>query len=86
MPKGKNEKCGGRWNMSGRCATGLNCKKTGKKSWYMPLRLMPLEGLCVNKDEAPVNVQGIKINKPVQKCPKFFRGWNTPWIVEYPLE
>ena len=48
-------------------------------------------GRCVNKDEAPVNVQGIfhieenysKSNEPIQKCPGTFRGWNTPWNTEY---
>ena len=51
-------------------------------------------GQCVNKDEAPVNVEGIfhieenfnELNKPVQKCPETFRGWNTAWNTEYPLE
>ena len=98
MPKGKNEKCGGLWNTYGTCATGLNCLKTCKGGpwqncnddyWYRDV-----VGQCVNKDEAPVNVQGlfhieenfIRTNKPVQKCPETFRGWNTAWNMEYPLE
>ena len=98
MPKGKNETCGGLWYMSGTCATGLNCLKTCKGGpwqncnddyWYRDV-----VGQCVNKDEAPVNVEGIfhieenfrESNKPVQKCPETFRGWNTAWNMEYPLE
>ena len=53
-----------------------------------------MDGRCVNKDEAPVNVPGFfhidenfnESNKPVQKCPETFRGWNTAWNTEYPLE
>ena len=30
LAKGKNEKCGGLWNTSGSCASGLNCLKTLK--------------------------------------------------------
>ena len=99
MPKGKNEKCGGRWNMSGRCITGLNCMKTCNKDWCKRDHdrwYRNLEGRCVNSSKAPVNVQGIfyieenfiKSNKPVQKCPeiKMFRSWNTPWYTEYTLE
>ena len=94
MPKGKNETCGGLWYMSGTCATGLNCLKTCKggcndKYWHYRM-----DGQCVNKDEAPVNVPGFfhidenfnESNEPVQKCPETFRGWNTAWNTEYPLE
>ena len=103
LAKGKNETCGGLWGMSGNCATGLNCLKTCKRGsnmlngyckhddddWYRDV-----VGRCVNKDEAPVNVEGIfhieenyiESNKPVQKCPETFRGWNTAWNTEYPLE
>ena len=85
--------------MSGTCATGLNCLKTCKrypckdKYWYSNGG-SSMEGRCVNKDDAPVNVPGLfhieenfrKSNKPVQKCPETFRGWNTAWNTEYPLE
>ena len=53
-----------------------------------------MEGHCVNKDEAPVSVPGLfhveenfsESNKPVQKCPETFGGWNTAWNMEFPLE
>ena len=95
--KGKNETCGGLWGMAGRCATGLNCLKNCKRGctgpyddyWYRDW-----VGRCVNKDEAPVNVPGffhieenfIEWNKPVQKCPETFKGWNTAWNTEYPQD
>ena len=95
LAKGKNEKCGGLWNEVGNCASGLNCLKTCKRypckddRWHYNV-----VGRCVNKDEAPVNVPGFfhleenftKRNKPVQKCPETFKGWNTAWNTEYPLE
>ena len=95
MPKGKHETCGGLWNTSGTCATGLNCLKFCKrypckdKYWYSNM-----EGHCVNKDEAPVSVAGLfhveenfsESTKPVQKCPETFKGWNTAWNTEYPQD
>ena len=94
MPKGKNEICGGLWNTSGTCATGLNCLKTCKSGCNDKYWIYRMDGRCVNKDEAPVNVPGFfhidenfsESNKPVQKCPETFRGWNTAWSMEYPLE
>ena len=81
LAKGKNEKCGGQWNRSGKCASGLHCLKTLKPgpNWY---KGHSVEGRCVKyKGEAPVYVPGIfyiqetrsKNNKPVQKCSGTFR-------------
>ena len=80
--------------MAGNCATGLNCLKTCESGCNYDDWHRSVVGRCVNKDEAPVNMEEIyhidknyiKSNKPVHKCPDTFTGWNTPWNTEYSQE
>jgi hypothetical protein len=92
VAKGKNEVCGGPWGTSGSCATGLNCLKICKYDCNWEDWAFQEEGRCVNAAEVLLNPPSEKFtieknfkdsNKPIQKCPGGFTGWNTPWNTDY---
>ena len=92
MAKGKNEACGGPWGISGSCASGLNCLKICKYGCNYDGWEFNVDGRCVNPVEVLLNPPSVKFtieknfnesNKPVQKCPGDFTGWNTAWNTDY---